>query len=141
MWLATASRSPSRSARGSMPGDLAEHRVAERPARREHPHELLRVGRQLLDPQRERVGQARRHGAAAVDARGEELLREQRVALAAGEEPVDQRRVGLRAEDALELRHELVPREPAEVDAQRAVRSRSASSGRSGWRRCSSSGR
>ena len=119
MWLATASRSPSRSARAVQPRHLGEHGVVELPAGRQHAHDLLRVVAEPLDPQRQRRGQARRHGAAAVEPGGEQLLGEQRVALAAGVQPLDQRRVGRRAEDARELLAQLVAGEPGEVDPQR----------------------
>ena len=135
-------RAAPRAARAVEPRDLREHRVVELAGRpRQHAHDLLRVVAEPLDPQRERVGQVRRQRAAPVESGGEQLLREQRVALAAGVEALDQRRLGRRAEDVRELLGQLVAREAPRSIRSARTRSSSASSGRSGWRRCSSSGR
>src|SRR5918997_927527 len=53
---------------------------------------------------------------AAVGARGHELLREQRVALAAAVEALDELPVGPRLQDVLELDRELGPVERRELD-------------------------
>ena len=58
--------------------------------------------------------------AAPVEPGGQELLGEERVALAAREQAVDQVGVGRRAEDVRELRGELVARQRRELDAPRA---------------------
>ena len=59
---------------------------------------LARLG-QALDPQHERIAQALRGGATTVEAGGQQLLGIERVALAAGEEPVDELGGGRVAED------------------------------------------
>ena len=124
------------------PADLGEQRVVEHAAGGEHPDDVLRVLAEPVDPQRERRREAGRERAAAVGPRGEELLRVERVALAARVQPLDERRVGRRAEDVAELLGELVAASGRSRSIRSArTRSSSASSGRSGWRRCSSSGR
>ena len=67
-------------------GGGGEDLVVEPAARREHAQRLLRVRREALDPQHQRVAQRRRERAAAVRARRQQLLGEQRVALAAREQ-------------------------------------------------------
>ena len=124
MWLADRLAHALAQRAAVQAGDLGEHRIVELPAGGEHADDLLRVVAEPLDPQRQRVGEARRHRAEPVEAGGQELLGEQRVALAAGEQPVEQRAVGRGAEDVGELLCELVAREPGEVDAQRARRAR-----------------
>ncbi len=69
----------------------------------QQPQQLLRVGREPLDPQHQRVAQRRRQRAAAVEAGGEDLLGEERVALAADADPLDQGGVGRRAEQLRQL--------------------------------------
>ena len=102
------------------PADLGEQRVVEHAAGGEHADDLLRVVAEPVDPQRERGGEARRERPASVRPGGQELLGEQRVALAARVQPLDERRVGRGAEDVAELLGELVAAEPREVDPQRA---------------------
>ena len=68
-----------------------------------------------LDAQHERVGEVGRH---ALPARGGgQLLGEERVALGAGEELVDQPRLGAAAEDPRQLGDHLLAREALERDA------------------------
>ena len=70
---------------------------------------------EALDAQHERVGEVGRH-ALAGRSRGQ-LLGEERVAFGAGEELVDQARVGPAAEDPGQLRHHLLAREALERHA------------------------
>ena len=108
MWLATASRSAVAQRAAVQPGHLGEHGVVELAAGRQDADDLLRVVAQPLDPQRERRGEARRQRAEAVEPGGQQLLGEQRVALAAGVQAVDERGLGRRAEDVRELLAQLV---------------------------------
>jgi hypothetical protein len=70
---------------------------------------------QGLDAQHERVGQVGRQALAAGG--GRQLLGEERVALGAREELVDQARLGPAAEDPGQLRHHLLAREALERHA------------------------
>ena len=101
------------------PGHLGEHRVVERAAGRQHADHLLRGLPEPLDPQRQRGGEARRQCAATVEPGREQLLREQRVSLAARVEALDQGVVGRCAEDVAELLGQLVAAQAGEVDPQR----------------------
>ena len=97
---------------------------------------------QPLHPQHQCVAQRVRRGAAAVEPRGQQLLAEQGVAARTRPQPLQQVGVGRVAEDVGQLLGQLVARERLERDAAGArVELDSASSGRSGWLRCSSSGR
>ena len=69
----------------------------------EQPQQLLRGSAEALDAQHQRVAQRRRQRAAPVEPGGQQLLGEQRVALAARVEAVDELGVGRRAEDVAEL--------------------------------------
>ena len=71
-----------------------------------------------LDAHHERVAQARRQRAAAVEAGGEQLLGEQRVALAAGEQALDELVLRRRAEDVREQRR----RAPSRVSGASSIR-------------------
>ena len=90
------------------------------PRGREQPQHLLRRLAQALDAHHQRVAQRRREGAAAVEPGREQLLGEQRVALAARVQTLDQLGIGRRAEDVLEQVGELVVREARQLDAARA---------------------
>ena len=79
--------------------DVGERRLVERAPDRDRARDLLRRLRQPLDPHQERVTQALRGGAPAVEAGGEQLLGEQRVALAALEQSLEQVARGRVAED------------------------------------------
>ena len=97
LW-ATASRRPPTSSSGADPGRPLEQPVAHARAGdgREAQHGL--GGRaQRLDAQHERVGEVGRQALAGGG--GRQLLGEERVALGAGEELVDQPRLGPAAED------------------------------------------
>ena len=91
--------------------------MVQPPARREQPQHLLRLAAQPLDPQHQRVAQRRRQRAAAVRAGREQLLGEQRVALRAREQPVEQVLARRLAEDVGELLGQLGARERRELDA------------------------
>ena len=72
----------------------------------------------------------------------EHLLHEEGVAVGALEDAVDERGLGLGPQDRLELLGHLGAGEARQVEAlHRATRSSDASSGRSGWLRCTSSDR
>ena len=91
------------------PCEATEQVVVERLAGQPAQHLLGRL-REPLHAQHERVAQRRRQRAAPVQPDGEQLLGEQRVALAARVEPLQQARVGRVAEDVLELLGHLVAR-------------------------------
>ncbi len=97
--------------------DLGEHRVLEPLADGHDAQDLLRGLGEALDPQHQRVAQRVRGGAEAVDARGEQLLGEQRVAAGALPQPLQQLGVRRRAEDVLELAGELAVRQRLERHA------------------------
>ena len=123
-------------------GGLDERVVGERASEREHAKHVLGRLVEALDAHHQRVAKARRHAALAVEPGCEQLLGEQRVALAAGEQAIDEVVLRRRAEDVLEQRRQLLACQRARFDAAGVdERSSSASSGRSGWRRCSSSER
>ena len=115
LW-ATASRRPATSSSGPISGGALEQPVAHARAGdgRQAQHGL-RGGAQGLDAQHERVGQVGRQALAAGG--GRQLLGEERVALGAGEELVDQARLGPAAEDPGQLRHHLLAREALERHA------------------------
>ena len=96
---------------------VGQRLVVQAAAGGEHAQRLLGVGGEPLDPQHQRVAQRRRERAAAVRARRQQLLGEQRVALAAREQPRDQVVSGRRAEDVGQLLRELLARERAQLDA------------------------
>jgi hypothetical protein len=96
---------------------LGQQGMVEPAARRQHPQDLLGVLGEGLDAHHERVAQRRGQLPAPVQARGEQLLGEEWVALAAGVHALDVRLVGRRAEDVLELQGELVARQRHELDA------------------------
>ena len=130
---------------GVEPARLGEHGVRRARARRRAPAATSCAGcAEPLDPHHQRVAQRARQPAATVEPRGEQLLGEQRVALAARVQALEQLGVGARRRGCRSSRSASSSRGQArELDpARRAVsRSSSASSGRSGWRRCSSSER
>ena len=95
---------------------VGEHVVREDARGREQPQHLLRRLAQALDPHHQRVAQRRRQPAAAVEPRREQLLGEQRVALAAGVQALDQLVVGRPAEDVGEQLAQLVARQARELD-------------------------
>ena len=99
---------------------LGEHVVRHAAAGGEQAQELLRGLPEALDAHHQRVPQRRRQRAAPVEPRGEQLLGEQRVALAAAEEARDELRVGVGAEDVGELLGELVLGQRLERDPARA---------------------
>ena len=122
--------------------DVAGHRVAQRVAQLarlhaarvgdelvvepaaggEEPQRLLRGLAEALDADHERVAQGRGQPAAPVEAGGEELLGEERVALAALEQAVDEVVRRRRAEDVLELLGQLVAVEAPQLDPPGAGR-------------------
>ena len=141
MWLATASRSAVAQRPRLQSGHLGEHRVVEAPAGGEHAHELLRVAPSFSI--RSASAAARLGGTAPRPSMpgGEELLREQRIALAARVQAVDQRGVGRASRGCSRAARASSSRvKPPRSIRSARTRSSSASSGRSGWRRCSSSG-
>ena len=119
MWFATASRRPSRSARASRPATSASTASSSRP-----PADSTRTTCCASSPSRSirSASAAARLGGTAPrpsSPRGQELLREERIALAARVQAVDERGLGRRAEDAGELLAQLVAGQPAQVDPQR----------------------
>ena len=105
---------------GVEPARLGEHGVGEHAPGREHPQHLLRRLAEPLDPHHQRVAQRARQPAATVEPRGEQLLGEQRVALAARVQALEQLGVGRAAEDVGEQVAELLARQPRELDPARA---------------------
>jgi len=103
------------------PGDRRERSLVEHAPDRDHARNPLRVGRELLDPRDERVAQALGRGAAAVEPGREQLLGVERVALAALEQPVEQRLVGLGAEDVAQRLGQLQAIERPQLDPADAV--------------------
>ena len=119
--------------------DVARHRLAQRVAQvggvepRHGSHQrvvggglagepadqLLRARRQPLHPQHQRVAQGRGQAAAPVETRGEDLLRVERVALAARIDALHELRLGAVTGDPLELLGELGRREARQVDQAR----------------------
>ena len=114
--------------------------VGDEPAvRRSDPQDLLRGGGELLDAQQQDVADARGQRRLAAR-RGEQLLREERVALAALVQARHQVRLGLlladRPDQRPELRHVNGRSSIRVASGRRSWRARNA---RSGWRRWSSS--
>ena len=99
------------------PTDLAEQPVVDALADGQHAQDVLGRGVELLDADHERVAQRHRQRAAAVDAGREQLLGEERVALAAGVQTVDEAVVGRLAEDVLQRGGQLVAAQRLEGDA------------------------
>ena len=95
---------------------VGEHVVRDHARGGEQPQHLLGRLAQALDPDHQRVAQRRRQPAAAVEPRREQLLGEQRVALAARVEALEQLGVGRPAEDVVEQVGELVARQPRQLD-------------------------
>ena len=116
MWPSTASRSPSRSARGSSPLVSRQQRIVGPLGDGDEPQQLLRRLGQPLHPQHQRVAQRVRRRAAAVEAGGEQLLAVQRVAARAGPQPLQQLGLRRRAEDVRQLVGQLGARERLERD-------------------------
>ncbi len=105
---------------GAEAAGLREHAVRQPAPGRQHAQRLLRRLAEPLDPHHQRVAQRARQPAAAVEPRGEELLGEQRVALAARVQALEQLVVGRAAEDVGQQVGELVAREPHQLDPARA---------------------
>jgi len=129
---------------GGEAGDRLEQPVRDRTIEhRGGPHDRLRGGAAPLDAGEQHVAQRlRQQPAVAVLGGGEQLLREQRVALRAGEQPLRERGRRRLLEDAVELLGDLAEVEALErdpLDAGRALQL--GEQRRSGWRRWSSSER
>ena len=101
------------------PARLREHRVGQHAPRGEHAQHVLRRIAQALDAHHQRVAQRGREPAAAVEPRGQQLLGEQRVALAARVQALDELVVGRAAENVLEQLRELVAGQPRQLDPAR----------------------
>ena len=99
---------------------LGQQRVVQAATGRDHAQHLLGVLRERLDADHERVAQRRGQLAAPVEAGGQQLLGEERVALAARVHARDAPVVGGGAEDVLQLLGQLGARERRELDAARA---------------------
>ena len=80
-------------------GYVRDRALVERATDRDHARGLLAGLGQPLDPQHERVAEALGGGAAPVEPGGQQFLRVQRVALAAGKQPVHELLGGRVAED------------------------------------------
>ena len=106
---------------GLDPAHLGDHRLVERAAGGDHAGRRLRVGRQPLDPQHERVAQALRGRSPSVESGREQLLAVQRIALAALEQPLHELLARRLAEDVREHLGELLAVERLELDPARAV--------------------
>ena len=102
-------------------GGLADHRLVQGPADGDDPGGALGHFGQALDPQHECVAQALGRGAAAVEARRQQLLGVQRIALAALEHALDQIRAGRVAENVGERLGQLGAIERRQLDALRAL--------------------
>ena len=87
----------------------------------DRPRRQLRRRRQTLDPQHERVTQALRRRSAAVEPGGQELLGVQRVAFAAGEQPLHQLPARRVAEDVGQRLGQLVAVKRRQVDPAGAL--------------------
>ena len=98
---------------------VRQQRLVQAAPGREHPQDLLRVLAQALDPHHQRVAQGRWHRPAPVQPGGQQLLGEERVALAAHPEPFHEGSVGRSAEDVRELLPQLFPGERQQLDAPR----------------------
>ena len=99
---------------------VGEHVVRQDPRGGEQPQHLLGRLAEALDPHHQRVAQRRRQAAAAVEPGREQLLGEQRVALAARVQALDELGVGRPAEDVGEQVGELVARQARQLDPARA---------------------
>src|SRR3954469_12309730 len=97
--------------------DLGDQRVVDALADREHAQDLLGGIAELLEADHQRVAEVLGQRAAAVDAGGEQLLHEKRVALAARVQTLDEVAGRSRAEDVLERRGQLVARQALHRDA------------------------
>jgi hypothetical protein len=106
--------------RGRQTGGVSEQTLVEAAACRQHPQHLLRLLAQALDAHHQRVAQRRRKRAAAVEPGRQQLLGEERVALAPCPEPLDQPVIGRRAEDVGELLAKLSLVERSHLDPHRA---------------------
>jgi hypothetical protein len=99
-------------------GQVAQQVVVQRLAG-EPAQDLLGGFGQPLHAQHQRVAQRRRQRPAAVEPHGQQLLREQRVALAARVEPLDQAGIRAAAEDVGQLLRHLVAAEALQLDQVR----------------------
>jgi hypothetical protein len=81
------------------PGELGQRSFIEPSADGDRPRSPLRVGRQPLDPEDERVAQALGGGAAAVQPGGQQLFAVERVTLAANEQSLHEAGLGGGAEN------------------------------------------
>ena len=102
------------------PRDLGQQVVVEPATDREHAQEPLRTVGKPLDPEHQRVAQRPGEGAAAVEARSQELLHEQRVALRARVEAFHQLGCRRGAEDVAQRAGQLVTRQRRELDPAHA---------------------
>ena len=109
---------------------------------RGHLEDLLGQVGEALDAAEEHVGQGVEQGDVGPDGAGrDQFLGEERVALGTGQDPVDHGRRDRLAGDGLEVLGQLGPAEGSSIRSRSGRRTSSASSGRRGWRRCSSSQR
>ncbi len=99
---------------------VCEDVVSDDPPCRQQAQHVLRGLAQALDAHHQRVAQRRGQCAAPVEAGRQQLLGEERVALAALEEPLGESRVRRGSEDVAELLGQLGAREALEADAARA---------------------
>ena len=95
---------------------LGQQGVVQRGLAGQPAEQILGRGREALHPQHQGVAQRRRQGAPPVQAGGQDLLGEERVALAARVHPFGQRGIGGCGQDALELLRQLVPGEGQQLD-------------------------
>ncbi len=102
-------------------GRLGEQRLVGAAGDRQQPQQPAAGLREPLDPEQQRLAQARRQRAAAVDPGREQLLGEQRVALAAAVEALDHDPLRLGPEDVGELTGELLEVEARQLDAAGAL--------------------
>ena len=103
------------------PGDRGEHRLVGGAGDGDGARHALRVGGEALDAHQKRIAQALRGGPATVEPGRQQLLGEERVALAAGEQAVQQRAVGRGAEDIGQSLAQLGAIEWLEQDAARPL--------------------
>jgi hypothetical protein len=99
---------------------LRQRGVVQPAPGREQPQDLLRGLGEGLDADHERIAQRRRQLAAAVEPRGEQLLGEQGVALAALVQAIDESVFGRAPEDVRQLLGQLRARQRRELDAPRS---------------------
>jgi hypothetical protein len=97
-------------------GGVLEQAVVEPAPDREHAQQLGRRRREALDAHHQRVAKRGGQRAAPVEAGGEQLLGEQRVALAARVQALDELGGGRCAQDVGERFGELLTREPRQLD-------------------------